>query len=58
MDVEKEKALERVRFQFSSIAARELKDYSEKTNLRKRNINHFIVFLRKKMTTSIVEEEL
>jgi len=48
--VEKEEALERASFQFTGRAVRWLKDYSEKTKPRKRNIHGFRVFLRKKIT--------
>jgi len=48
LNVEKEEALESASFQFTGMAARWLKDYSEKTKARKRNIHGFMVFLRKK----------
>jgi len=41
LDVEKEEALERASFQFPSMAARWLKNYSEKTKPTKRNIHGF-----------------
>jgi len=46
LDVEKEEALESTSFQFTGIAARWLKDYSEKTKSTNRNIHGFMVFLR------------
>jgi len=58
LDTEKEEALERASFQFTSMAARWLKDYNEKTKPRKRNIYGFMVFLRKKIILSIAREEL
>jgi len=47
LDVEKEEALEKASFQFSSLTARWLKDYSEKTKASKRNIQGFMVLLGK-----------
>jgi len=58
LDVEKEEALERASFQFTGMAARCLKDYSEKTKSTKRNIQSFMVFLRKKIILSTTREEL
>jgi len=58
LEVEKEEALERASFQFTSMATRWLKDYSEKTKTTKRNIHDFIVFLRKKIMPSTAREEL
>jgi len=58
LDVEKEEALERAGFQFTGITARWLKDYSEKTKPRKRNIHGFMVFLGKKIISSPAREEL
>jgi len=58
LDVEKKEGLERASFHFTSIAARWLKDYSEKTKARKRNIHGFIVFLRKKIILSTAREVL
>jgi len=58
LDVEKEEALERASFQFTGMAARWLKDYSEKTKSTKRNIHGFMVFLRKKIIPSTAREEL
>jgi len=58
LDVEKEESLERASFQFTGMAARWLKDYSEKTKPKKRNIPGFIVFLRKKIILSTAREEL
>jgi len=56
--VDKEEALVRASFQFTGMAARWLKDYSEKTKPRKRNMHSFIVFLRKKIIPSTAREEL
>jgi len=58
LDVEKEEALERASFQFTGMAARWLKDYSEKTKPRKSNIHGFMLFLMKKIIPSIAREEL
>jgi len=58
LDVDKEEALERANFQFTGMAARWLKDYSENTKPRKRNIYGFMVFLRKKIIPSTAREEL
>jgi len=58
LDVDKEEALERASFQFTGMAARWLKDYSEKTKPTKRNIHSFMVFLRKKIIPSTAREEL
>ena len=58
LDVEKEEALARASFQFTSMATRWLKDYSEKTKPKKRNIHGFMVFLRKKIIPSTAIEEL
>jgi len=58
LDVEKEEALERASSQFTGMAARWLKDYSEKTKPTKRNIYGFIVILRKKIIPSTAREEL
>jgi len=57
-DVEKEEALERASFQFTGMAARWMKYYSEKTKPKKRNIHGFMVFLRKKIIPSTAREEL
>jgi len=56
--VENEEALERASFQFTGMAARWMKDYSEKTKSTKRNIHGFMVFLRKKIIPSTAREEL
>jgi len=58
LDVEKEEALERASFQFTGMAARWLKDYSEKFKPSKRNIHSFMVFLRKKIIPSTARKEL
>jgi len=58
LDVNQEEALERASFQFTGMAARWLKDYSEKTKPSKRNIHGFMVFLRKKIIPSTAREEL
>jgi len=58
LDVEKEEALERQSFQFTGMAARWLKAYSEKTKPSKRNIHGFMVFLKKKIIPSTAREEL
>jgi len=58
LDVEKEEAWERASFHFTGMAARWLKDYSEKTKTTKSNIHGFMVFLRKKIIPSTAREEL
>jgi len=58
LDVDNQEALERASFQFPSMAARWLKDYSEKTKPTKRNIHGLMVFLRKKIIPSTAREEL
>jgi len=58
MDVEKQEALERASFQFTGMAARMLKNYSEKSKPRKGNMNSLMVFRRKKIIPSTATEEL
>jgi len=58
LDVEKEEALERASLQFTGMAARWLKDYSEKAKPTKSNIHGFIIFLRQKIILSTAREEL